>query len=114
MVSTLSYADGEELGKIRLKLQDGMVTSNFKKPAAKQKLGIIAGGEEWGEDITAIKAEGEDNIPIAMFQRAFERLFYVLADEEPFDAQVVDKNRNGYVGWGEFAYVFKKKAITIR
>lgn len=57
---------------------------------------------------------GEDNIPIEMFQRSFERLFYVLADGEVFDAQAIDKNKNGYVGWGEFAYVFKKRNISIK
>jgi hypothetical protein len=56
----------------------------------------------------------DDDVPIEAFQRAFERLFYVLGDEEPFDASVFDDNKNGYVGWSEFSCVFKKKKIRIR
>jgi hypothetical protein len=60
--------------------------------------------------------DNDDSIPIEMFQRAMERLFYVLEDDDGFDAHAVDKNRNGYVGWGEFVYVYKnfKKRIVIK
>jgi hypothetical protein len=64
--------------------------------------------------------EGDDNIPIEMFQRAFERLFYVLEDEAeasakgPFDAQQVDRNGNGFVGWVEFHRVYKESKISIK
>mmetsp|Transcript_71962 Transcript_71962/g.153884 ORF Transcript_71962/g.153884 Transcript_71962/m.153884 type:complete len:768 (-) Transcript_71962:81-2384(-) len=55
----------------------------------------------------------DENIPIEEFQRAFERLFFVLKDPQGFDAKVYDQNRNGFVGWGEFCFVFKKRKIKI-
>jgi hypothetical protein len=60
--------------------------------------------------------EGDDDIPLAMFQRTFERLFYILSDNQgdPFDAQEVDKNRNGFIGWGEFALVFNHRALKLK
>jgi len=63
-----------------------------------------------------VEGDEDVDVPIAMFQRAFERLFYVLADEqgEPFDARTVDKNCNGFVGWAEFAVVFKHRALKIK
>jgi len=57
--------------------------------------------------------EEDDNIPVATFQRALERLFYVLR-ETPFDATTYDSNSNGYVGWSEFCTVFKERNISIR
>jgi len=55
----------------------------------------------------------DESIPIEAFQRAFERLFYVLRDPQGFDAQIYDENSNGFVGWGEFCYVFNKKEIKV-
>lgn len=46
LVTTLCFEDGEVLGMIRLRLQDGTVTSNFKKPMEK----------EWEEDVVAVKS----------------------------------------------------------
>jgi hypothetical protein len=56
----------------------------------------------------------DDDVPIEAFQRAFERLFYILGDDEPFDATSYDENGNGFVGWSEFSYVFKKRNIRIK
>lgn len=58
--------------------------------------------------------ESEENIPVQAFQRAMGRLFYVLRDLDGFDSKVYDQNGNGYVGWGEFCYVWKDRKITIR
>merc|ERR1740117_1219099 len=60
------------------------------------------------------EADGDDTVPIEAFQRAFERLFYVLGDEDGFDAQSYDENGNGLVGWSEFASVFKKRNFSIK
>jgi len=59
-------------------------------------------------------ADPDENIPIEVFQRAFERLFYVLKDPQGFSAKVYDENRNGYVGWGEFCFVFKRRKVLIK
>jgi hypothetical protein len=58
--------------------------------------------------------DDDDDVPIAAFQRAFERLFYVLRDPAPFDATEFDENCNGFVGWTEFSKVFKTRKISIR
>eukprot|EP00929_Paragymnodinium_shiwhaense_P094408 TRINITY_DN5495_c0_g2_i1.p1 TRINITY_DN5495_c0_g2~~TRINITY_DN5495_c0_g2_i1.p1 ORF type:complete len:778 (+),score=181.01 TRINITY_DN5495_c0_g2_i1:124-2457(+) len=55
-----------------------------------------------------------EDIPLEVFQRAFERLFYVLRDAQGFDASVYDDNGNGFVGWGEFCYVFKQRKMSIK
>jgi len=66
------------------------------------------------KDDVAPKQNVDDNIPVAAFQRAFERLFYVLGDEEGFQATDYDANNNGCVGWGEFSYLYNKRYIGIR
>jgi len=58
--------------------------------------------------------DGDDNIPIEAFQRVFERLFYILGDDEGFCAEEYDENSNGFVGWGEFSIVFHNRAISIK
>lgn len=61
--------------------------------------------------------EGDEVIPVEVFQRAFERLLFVLRDPEDndeFDAQMYDENGNGFVGWGEFCYVYAKKKPCIK
>eukprot|EP00929_Paragymnodinium_shiwhaense_P007996 TRINITY_DN111918_c0_g1_i1.p1 TRINITY_DN111918_c0_g1~~TRINITY_DN111918_c0_g1_i1.p1 ORF type:complete len:733 (-),score=115.06 TRINITY_DN111918_c0_g1_i1:143-2341(-) len=60
------------------------------------------------------EAGADESLPIEVFQRAFERLFYVLRDHEGFSAKVYDENRNGWVGWGEFCHVFKRRRVGIR
>lgn len=54
----------------------------------------------------------EENIPLEEFQRVFERLFVVLEDPHVFNAKIYDENGNGFVGWGEFFYVFKRHKIA--
>eukprot|EP00929_Paragymnodinium_shiwhaense_P094407 TRINITY_DN5495_c0_g1_i1.p1 TRINITY_DN5495_c0_g1~~TRINITY_DN5495_c0_g1_i1.p1 ORF type:complete len:747 (+),score=147.92 TRINITY_DN5495_c0_g1_i1:79-2319(+) len=56
----------------------------------------------------------EESIPTQVFQRAFERLFFVLQDPQGFDARVYDANRNGFVGWGEFCNVSKHRKVNVR
>lgn len=51
--------------------------------------------------------DGEDTVPLEAFQRAFERLFFMLGDESGFDAKSCDENGNGLVGWAEFSYIFQ-------
>jgi hypothetical protein len=58
--------------------------------------------------------EGDDMVPIEAFQRAFERLFFILGDEDGFDAQSYDENGNCLVGWTEFATVFRRRAFSIK
>eukprot|EP00747_Dinoflagellata_sp_TGD_P102919 gnl/TRDRNA2_/TRDRNA2_168798_c0_seq2.p1 gnl/TRDRNA2_/TRDRNA2_168798_c0~~gnl/TRDRNA2_/TRDRNA2_168798_c0_seq2.p1 ORF type:complete len:758 (-),score=159.78 gnl/TRDRNA2_/TRDRNA2_168798_c0_seq2:65-2338(-) len=57
--------------------------------------------------------QADENIPIIAFQRVMGRLFFVLGDSDGFDANDYDDNGNGFVGWGEFCYVFKKRRIQI-
>merc|ERR1711884_440258 len=64
--------------------------------------------EQAGED------EMDDRIPIEAFQRAFERLFFLLSDTLGFNAKEYDENGDGYVSWGEFFHVFKRRNITIK
>lgn len=55
----------------------------------------------------------DEFIPIEAFQRTLERLFYVLKDPRGFNAKDYDENGNGFVGWGEFNYVYKKRKIIV-
>jgi len=57
--------------------------------------------------------EKEDQLPFEAFQRAFERLFYVMQDPVQFDAKAYDENGDGFVAWGEFYRVYKKRNITV-
>eukprot|EP00747_Dinoflagellata_sp_TGD_P184158 gnl/TRDRNA2_/TRDRNA2_39549_c0_seq1.p1 gnl/TRDRNA2_/TRDRNA2_39549_c0~~gnl/TRDRNA2_/TRDRNA2_39549_c0_seq1.p1 ORF type:complete len:839 (+),score=127.51 gnl/TRDRNA2_/TRDRNA2_39549_c0_seq1:46-2517(+) len=65
-------------------------------------------------DMKAGANADDEIIPTDAFQRAFGRLFFVLRDPQGFDAKVYDANGNGFVGWGEFCYVWKKRQIKIR
>mmetsp|Transcript_11157 Transcript_11157/g.24964 ORF Transcript_11157/g.24964 Transcript_11157/m.24964 type:complete len:810 (+) Transcript_11157:117-2546(+) len=65
----------------------------------------LAGGSGGTDDDEAIRTE--------TFQRSFERLFYVLQDPRGFNARVYDRNSNGFVGWGEFCLVFKKRKVVV-
>jgi len=65
-------------------------------------------------DVDTTEYDAEKSIPTEEFQRAFERLFYVLKDGQGFNAKVYDQDGNGQVGWGEFCFVFKKRKVTIR
>eukprot|EP00747_Dinoflagellata_sp_TGD_P102925 gnl/TRDRNA2_/TRDRNA2_168798_c0_seq8.p1 gnl/TRDRNA2_/TRDRNA2_168798_c0~~gnl/TRDRNA2_/TRDRNA2_168798_c0_seq8.p1 ORF type:complete len:766 (-),score=163.14 gnl/TRDRNA2_/TRDRNA2_168798_c0_seq8:128-2425(-) len=60
-----------------------------------------------------LDVDSDENIPIVAFQRVMGRLFLVLGDSEEFNACDYDDNGNGFVGWGEFSYVFKKRRINI-
>eukprot|EP00929_Paragymnodinium_shiwhaense_P112579 TRINITY_DN80827_c0_g1_i1.p1 TRINITY_DN80827_c0_g1~~TRINITY_DN80827_c0_g1_i1.p1 ORF type:complete len:732 (-),score=142.73 TRINITY_DN80827_c0_g1_i1:57-2252(-) len=60
-----------------------------------------------------LRDDEDENIPTEIFQRAFERLFHVLKDAQGFSSKVYDQNRNGYVGWGEFCYVYKNRKVKI-
>lgn len=65
-----------------------------------------------GEDDAA-----DEIIPVEVFQRAFERLLFILRDpldSAMFDAKEYDENGNGFVGWAEFCYVYKNRKPTIR
>lgn len=55
-----------------------------------------------------------ERLPLEAFQRAFERLFYLLCDPLGFDSNVYDDNGDGMVTWGEFFRVYRKRDITIR
>jgi hypothetical protein len=59
-------------------------------------------------------AEQHDEIPLDVFQRTFERLTFLLGETEAFSASEYDGNGNGYVGWGEFAYVLKTKRMKFK
>jgi hypothetical protein len=54
-----------------------------------------------------------ERLPAEAFQRAFERLFYVLGDS-PFDAKEYDKNGDGFVSWEEFFNVWRKGKIKLK
>lgn len=59
----------------------------------------------------------DEIIPIEVFQRAFERLVFVLRDPDDsgtFDSKEYDENGNGFVGWAEFCYVYKNRKPTVR
>jgi hypothetical protein len=59
--------------------------------------------------------DGDDEtIPIAAFQRAMGRLFYMLRDPVGFDATIYDQNGDNSVGWSEFTQVWKDRQITVR
>jgi hypothetical protein len=62
---------------------------------------------------TVLMQDEEDSIPLKAFQRTLERLFYVLRDNDGFDAMEYDLDGNGAVGWGEFVDVCRKRKITI-
>jgi len=55
----------------------------------------------------------DDILPFEAFQRAFERLFFLLGDRRSFDAKQFDENRDGFVSWGEFFHVYKSRDISI-
>lgn len=55
-----------------------------------------------------------ERLPLEAFQRAFERLFYLLCDPLGFDAHVYDDNGDGMVTWGEFFRVYRKRDIVIK
>merc|ERR1740117_956071 len=69
--------------------------------AQQQEQGLAAPSPE-GSVAESEEARGRDEIddcvPLEAFQRAFERLFFMLGDEEGFDAQLYDENGNGLVG----------------
>jgi hypothetical protein len=67
-----------------------------------------------GRSMHDMPEDVDENIPIQAFQRAMGRLFYVMRDPQGFDSKVYDQNGNGYVGWGEFCYVWKDRKITVR
>jgi hypothetical protein len=65
----------------------------------------------------------DQSIPIEAFQRAFERLFYILevkkegAEKEGqgwFNARSYDTNDNGWVGWTEFSAIFAEHNLVYR
>mmetsp|Transcript_7975 Transcript_7975/g.20604 ORF Transcript_7975/g.20604 Transcript_7975/m.20604 type:complete len:771 (-) Transcript_7975:87-2399(-) len=58
-------------------------------------------------------ALNEESLPFEAFQRAFERMFFVLRDPLGFDARSYDDNGDGYVTWCEFFHVYTKRNMTI-
>jgi len=59
----------------------------------------------------------EDNekfLPLECFQRAFERMFFIMQDPVPFDAKAYDENGDGFVSWGEFVRVYKQRSIKVK
>jgi len=61
--------------------------------------------------------DDDENVPIEAFQRAFERLFYILGDEDGFDANAegADENGDGTVGWSEFSKLYNSnRDFTIK
>lgn len=68
------------------------------------------------DKMKAMAPDPEEAIPIEAFQRTMERLFFVLRDPslKQFDASCYDNDQNGFVGWGEFNYVFKRTRIKVQ
>mmetsp|Transcript_56902 Transcript_56902/g.176508 ORF Transcript_56902/g.176508 Transcript_56902/m.176508 type:complete len:795 (+) Transcript_56902:103-2487(+) len=56
----------------------------------------------------------DDKVPVEAFQRAFERLFFLLSDPLGFNAKDYDENGDGFVSWGEFFHVYKRRNIKIK
>lgn len=56
----------------------------------------------------------EEKLPIEAFDRAFERLFFVLQDPAGFDVRDYDENGDGFVTWIEFFNVYRQRHITVR
>jgi len=57
---------------------------------------------------------GEEKLPFAAFQRAFERLYFVLDDIVELDPELYDAKGDGCVAWEEFYYMFTKHHIRIK
>jgi len=55
----------------------------------------------------------EDAVSAESARRAFERLFHVVEDPNAFNLDV-DKNKDGFISWGEFFHLYRTKEITIR
>lgn len=61
-----------------------------------------------------VSNDSDDKIPVEAFQRAFERLFFLLSDPLGFEAKDYDENSDGFVTWGEFFHVYKRRNIKIK
>jgi len=61
------------------------------------------------------KDDGRDNhIPTEAFQRAFERLFFALGEDDGFDSRRYDRNNDGLISWTEFTYVFNDHKFHLK
>jgi len=56
----------------------------------------------------------EDKVQVEAFQRAFERLFFLLGDPLGFNSKDYDGNGDGFVSWGEFFHVYRKRDIKVQ
>lgn len=55
-----------------------------------------------------------DQVPTEAFQRAFERLLFLIEDPSGFDSKDFDADSDGWISWREFFYVYRKKNIQIK
>lgn len=56
----------------------------------------------------------EEVVPIKAFQRAFERLFFLVRDSRAFDVKEYDDNGDGLMSWSEFFRVYRERRIMVR
>jgi len=66
------------------------------------------------EQTQHLDVDQEGGVPVEAFQRAFERLFFLLSDTQGFNAKEYDENTDGFVTWGEFFHVYKRRNIKIK
>jgi len=55
-----------------------------------------------------------DQVPTEAFQRAFERLLFLIEDPNGFNSAEFDADSDGWISWREFFYVYRKKNIKIK
>lgn len=55
-----------------------------------------------------------DQVPTEAFQRAFERLLFLIEDPSGFESREFDADSDGWISWREFFYVYRKKNIQIK
>mmetsp|Transcript_26911 Transcript_26911/g.52748 ORF Transcript_26911/g.52748 Transcript_26911/m.52748 type:complete len:740 (+) Transcript_26911:119-2338(+) len=55
-----------------------------------------------------------DQVPTEAFQRAFERLLFLIEDPTGFDSSEFDADSDGWISWREFFFVYRKKNIQIK